>query len=52
MADSAMAELEMHVDDEVVEEVLNKELRQNIFSAVGPRFLLQLVWNLTMLFLH
>ncbi|XP_075487964.1 E3 ubiquitin-protein ligase UPL6 [Primulina tabacum] len=40
--DSAMAEIEMHVDDEFVEEVLNKELRQNIFSAVGPRFLLQL----------
>ncbi|XP_073118616.1 E3 ubiquitin-protein ligase UPL6 [Henckelia pumila] len=40
--DSAMAEHEMPVDDEFKEEVLNKELRQNIFSAVGPRFLLQL----------
>ncbi|KAK4425990.1 E3 ubiquitin-protein ligase UPL6 [Sesamum alatum] len=40
--DSTMGEDEMLVGDELTEIVLNRDLEQQIFSALDPRFLLQL----------
>lgn len=51
-SDSTMGEDEMLVDDELLEIVLNRDLEQQIFNALDPRFLLQLVCNLLMLLLH
>lgn len=42
-SDSAMSEDEMLVGDELSHITLNRDLEQQIFNALDPRFLLQLV---------
>ncbi|KAK6117789.1 hypothetical protein DH2020_048461 [Rehmannia glutinosa] len=50
--DSTMGEDEMLIGDELMKTVLNRDLEQQIFNALDPRFLLQLVCNLLVLLLH
>ena len=47
VSDSNTYDDEMLVDDERAEKVLNGDLELQIYNAIDPRFLLQLVWNLS-----
>lgn len=47
-----MGEDEMLTGDELMEIVLNRDLEQQVFNALDPRFLLQLVCELLIYYLH